>query len=154
MKIVPFLFGRLKILFYICSVLIKTLLKMKHLKLTSLPSEIDKKLYLEGMVEAYLESALWTAEDEIGGQTFDNIDLKTKVDAINNCALFLECINYQTQQIENGQMGHDFWLTRNGHGTGFWDRDLGEFGERLTALSKDFPTLNVILGNDEMVYFI
>tara|TARA_R100001463_G_scaffold33708_1_gene74496 strand:+ start:95 stop:433 length:339 start_codon:yes stop_codon:yes gene_type:complete len=21
------------------------------------------------------------------------------------------------------QAGHDFWLSRNGHGTGFWDRD-------------------------------
>ena len=30
-------------------------------------------------------------------------------------------------------LGHDYWLTRNGHGTGFWDRDLpGDLGRILT----------------------
>jgi hypothetical protein len=32
--------------------------------------------------------------------------------------------------------GHDYWLTRNGHGTGFWDRGLGEVGDKLTAICK------------------
>jgi hypothetical protein len=27
--------------------------------------------------------------------------------------------------------GHDAWLSACGHGTGFWDRDLGELGDRL-----------------------
>lgn len=39
--------------------------------------------------------------------------------------------------------GHDYWLTRHGHGTGYWDRGLGELGERLTdaakALGEDWP---------------
>ncbi len=29
--------------------------------------------------------------------------------------------------------GHDLWFSRNGHGTGFWDRGLGDIGERLDA---------------------
>ena len=32
--------------------------------------------------------------------------------------------------------GHDFWLTRNGHGAGFWDRDAGDVGERLSKASR------------------
>jgi len=32
-----------------------------------------------------------------------------------------------------GQGGHDFWLTRNGHGAGFWDRGAGDVGDRLTV---------------------
>lgn len=28
--------------------------------------------------------------------------------------------------------GHDFALTRNGHGAGFWDRGYGDVGQRLT----------------------
>jgi hypothetical protein len=36
------------------------------------------------------------------------------------------------------QAGHDFWLTRNGHGTGFWDRD-GRYGE--TADGRDIGKL-------------
>lgn len=36
--------------------------------------------------------------------------------------------------------GHDFWLTRNGHGAGFWDRGLGDLGERLTEAAKAYNT--------------
>lgn len=34
------------------------------------------------------------------------------------------------------QAMHDFALTRNGHGAGFWDRGLGEVGDRLTEAAK------------------
>lgn len=34
--------------------------------------------------------------------------------------------------------GHDFWLTRGGHGTGFWDRGLGELGERLSEAARKY----------------
>lgn len=31
-------------------------------------------------------------------------------------------------------LGHDLWLTTHGHGTGFWDRDLGELGDQLSSV--------------------
>lgn len=35
--------------------------------------------------------------------------------------------------------GHDFYLTRNGHGAGFWDRGLpGSLGDDLTRASKPY----------------
>jgi antitoxin component of RelBE/YafQ-DinJ toxin-antitoxin module len=33
---------------------------------------------------------------------------------------------------------HDFILTSEGHGAGFWDRDLGELGDYLTELCKSY----------------
>lgn len=39
-----------------------------------------------------------------------------------------------TGQIE--QIGHDYVLTTGGHGTGFWDRGLGELGDKLTEACK------------------
>lgn len=33
--------------------------------------------------------------------------------------------------------GHDYLLTRDGHGVGFWDRGLAELGEYLTTVAKD-----------------
>lgn len=36
----------------------------------------------------------------------------------------------------NEQFGHDYYLTREGHGAGFWDRGLGELGQYLTNVSK------------------
>lgn len=39
---------------------------------------------------------------------------------------------------------HDFILTCNGHGAGFWDGDWHDpWGDKLTALCKSFPHLDV-----------
>jgi hypothetical protein len=38
---------------------------------------------------------------------------------------------YATGYTEN-QAGIDYYLTRNGHGAGFWDRGLGDLGDRLS----------------------
>jgi hypothetical protein len=39
--------------------------------------------------------------------------------------------------------GHDFWLTRNRHGAGFWDRYLDELGQRLTDASHGCGEANL-----------
>jgi hypothetical protein len=36
------------------------------------------------------------------------------------------------------QIGHDFWLTRNRHGAGFWDRGLGERGDWLSDIARAY----------------
>ncbi|AXN57854.1 hypothetical protein [Acinetobacter phage ABPH49] len=48
--------------------------------------------------------------------------------------------------------GHDFWLTRNGHGVGFWDRGLGNTGDVLTAMSKKAGSCDPYVGDDGKVY--
>ncbi len=40
------------------------------------------------------------------------------------------------------QSGHDFALTRNHHGAGFWDRGYGEIGTRLTAAAHVYGESN------------
>lgn len=51
-----------------------------------------------------------------------------------------------------GQVGHDFWLTRNGHGAGFWDRAvygrLRRIGEELTDLCKPYGTVGLYVDDD------
>ena len=50
--------------------------------------------------------------------------------------------------------GHDFWLTRNGHGCGFWDRDLpGTLGEELSKLAEAAGVLDVYIGDDAHLHF-
>ena len=52
-----------------------------------------------------------------------------------------------------GYAGHDFWLTRNGHGTGFWDRGLpGDLGGRLTDGARLFPGCVLYVGDDNMIH--
>lgn len=48
--------------------------------------------------------------------------------------------------------GHDFWLTRNGHGAGFWDRGLGEVGDRLSDASRAYASADAYFGDDGRVY--
>lgn len=54
--------------------------------------------------------------------------------------------------IDDEQVGHDFVLTRNGHGAGFWDRGHGERGDRLTAACKPYGELDAYVGDDGRVY--
>lgn len=50
------------------------------------------------------------------------------------------------------QAGHDFWLTRNRHGAGFWDRGLGELGSKLTDAAHDCGGCDAYRGDDGKVY--
>ena len=47
--------------------------------------------------------------------------------------------------------GHDFALTRNGHGVGFWDRGFGIVGEALTKLAKPYGTRSLYVDHDDVV---
>ena len=44
--------------------------------------------------------------------------------------------------------GHDFALTRNHHGAGYWDRGLGALGDRLTANAHPFGESSVYVTED------
>lgn len=50
------------------------------------------------------------------------------------------------------QIGHDFALTRNWHGAGFWDRGDGDIGDILTAASKVLGGADAYLGDDGLIY--
>lgn len=68
-----------------------------------------------------------------GDYDVDDIDAATMAQFESDCQNFLEANRDDLEGMDAGQAGHDFWLTRNHHGAGFWDRGLGERGDRLTA---------------------
>lgn len=45
--------------------------------------------------------------------------------------------------------GHDFYLTREGHGAGFWDRGLGDLGDYLTGIAKSYGSADALYDNGE-----
>lgn len=49
-------------------------------------------------------------------------------------------------------LAHDYILTRNGHGTGFWDRGLGELGDRLTEAAHNAGEWELYIGDDGKLY--
>lgn len=54
------------------------------------------------------------------------------------------------------RMGHDFWLTREGHGAGFWDeyygadKDLVDAFKRLTDASRPYGSFDLYLCNGKV----
>ena len=64
-----------------------------------------------------------------------------------HAALLAETID-EAERYSWDDAGHDFALTRNGHGAGFWDRGLGDAGDELTDLAEAEGELNVSVSID------
>ena len=56
-----------------------------------------------------------------------------------------------TDDWSDDQVGHDIWLTRNGHGAGFWDRQLPN-GDELSDIARAMGERSAVLGDDGMIY--
>lgn len=106
-------------------------------------------------ISAYLEAALWTEEfDDIN---INDLPQETVEAAKVDCLKFLSlCDDWFGMDASLEQAGHDFWLTRNGHGAGFWDRPkiYGQANaDKLTDISKQFGEKDFYIGDDKLVYF-
>ena len=53
-----------------------------------------------------------------------------------DCLSFYSRISCYINDDKIEQAAHDFWLSRNGHGTGFWDREE-IYGEYLAKMLND-----------------
>jgi len=112
---------------------------------------------VDNFTTAYVECALWSSTDDEGNpmdDRFDVIDIAPEALATMaaDCADFrLDC-GPLLDTVSDAQAGHDFWLTRNGHGAGFWDRGLGELGDKLTAAAKAYGSCDMCVGDDGKVY--
>lgn len=92
---------------------------------------------------AYIACALWSSTDDDGeplDTNYNEGDLTegTKAALEVDCAQFVLMCAKDLEALAPEQAGHDFWLTRNRHGVGFWDRGLGDLGERLTKAAHAF----------------
>ena len=116
--------------------------------------------------EHYLICALWasTGEDDepldaVHG--LDDIHATARDKALIDCQNFIEAnesdlLEYG-EKIGNGysleeMAGHDFFLTRNGHGAGFWDRGAGAVGDRLSEMAKLEGETYFYIGDDNYIY--
>jgi hypothetical protein len=103
---------------------------------------------MDSFTRAYIETALW-AEDLVGNSfAEETISMMAK-----DCERFIS-ENYGDLFGEDpAAAGHDFWLTRNGHGAGFWDGDWPETaGKRLTAASHAYGEVDLYVGDDGKIY--
>lgn len=115
------------------------------------------------LVDAYLAAALWADLDESHkslGLTIHEFSNGSKMRAERDCIAFVsenftdihDALHHPQVPYDWENVGHDLWLTRQGHGAGFWDRGLGDVGERLSEAARKMGERYLILGNDGMVY--
>lgn len=118
---------------------------------------------MDEFTRAYVTCALWSSTDDDGepldsGRDEDDIAPETLKAMAEECDDFQVYAAkwlskaYATPNYGESQAGHDFWLTRNGHGAGFWDRGLGKIGDELTKAAKTFGSVDLYIGDDEKIH--
>lgn len=120
--------------------------------------------------DAYVECALWSSDDDdgdplLGSYASKDLTPESMQRMTCDCNAFLdECdhtiraaIDADAVVVPTGSnawmlAGHDFWLTRNGHGSGFWDGDWSEpYASRLTEAAKRCKECCMLVDGDKLV---
>lgn len=109
---------------------------------------------LDPFTQGYIECALWSSELEDG-----ILAPSTRERMIADCARFQRenAALLAKSSRTNEHNGHDFWLTRNRHGAGFWDRgDFGDsaVGDELTHAAHRYGTTELYVGDDGRVHCV
>lgn len=127
---------------------------------------IDMRAFVRG----YVECALWSSTDWADEQGGEPLDANYSADDISPdalaeintaCAQFAfetrDALRVYVGEWSEERAGHDFWLTRNGHGTGYWDRtyapgSLYDACERLAAAARVYGSSDLYVGDDGCLY--
>lgn len=122
----------------------------------------------DAFLAAYLECALWSSTDnsrDDGGDPLDenysaeDFAPEALAEARKDCDNFAEYAAAEMAQLkeehgaDDDQNGHDFWLTRNRHGAGFWDRGYGKTGTEASDKAKSFGSADIYVGSDGKLHF-
>uniref|UniRef100_A0AAU8GP46 C2H2-type domain-containing protein n=1 Tax=Mycobacterium Phage BigBubba TaxID=3158890 RepID=A0AAU8GP46_9CAUD len=124
---------------------------------------------INAMVEGYLDAQLWAGLDyrEEGSEpvhydeNYSREDIAedyvaavraelTEVVAQHPLAvrMYLNAREYDPGQgTVSAYFGHDFYLTREYHGAGFWDCGLGELGDYLTKVADSYGAATELWDN-------
>lgn len=126
---------------------------------------------------SYVGTALWSSSDHgADSEDFDRFDHFDESDLaaelreamLRDCASFyarnrwhIHCDGAPLSQEFEGSIAareaamaaHDFWLTRCGHGAGFWDGDWPEpAASILDGAAKAFGNVDLYVGDDGQIH--
>ena len=98
----------------------------------------------EKFINAYFETVAFTERDE---RKYGMLCDVWEREQIIECLAFIVYAECYLSDDNIEQAGADFWLSRNKHGTGFWDRDSLYYTEqvrdRLQRKAEQFGEIDV-----------
>lgn len=114
--------------------------------------------------QSYLQTALWSSADDddepldrdYGTEDFeaDGRDSQRRQceEFIRDNRLAIAAV--MVKGVTLSQVMHDLWLTRNGHGAGFFDGDYPEpYATLLTDSAEKLGEVDVYVGDNDVLYF-
>ena len=106
----------------------------------------------EQFTEAYLNALVWSSDDESQewreAQASDALRERARIEA--RAFLYRAAVYIDAEPTAPGMAhaGHDFALTRNRHGVGFWDGDWPVYGDLLTKLAHSFGEIELYVSDE------
>jgi len=119
---------------------------------------------LDSFTQGYIEAMFFTETGTGDDGDLENATVAELAD-IAMAAIVRDCEAWQAdnaallarayeRDYDAEQAGRDYWLTRNGHGVGFWDRDAlttDDLGKLLSAACRYSP-VGLYRGDDGQLY--
>lgn len=118
-------------------------------------------------LDDYITCALWSSTDDKGmpldSGTYELAE-ETRVKMENDLHKFAEqnCDLLTSSGLSEKQWAHNFWLSRNRHGSGFFDEEIprhesepGRFERIMEALqdaARNFGEADLYIGDDGKIY--
>jgi hypothetical protein len=123
--------------------------------------ETTMSVNVDTILDNYLAAALWSTTNEAaigddgslldndepefldGKYDFTDFSRDAKEQSLGDIEEFVNRAGSLLDGIDDDMIGHDLWLTRNGHGAGFWDRGYGEIGDKLSDIARKMGEVNL-----------
>ena len=117
------------------------------------------------MLNGYVEAMLWSSTGtDADGEDLESLEgFELALESVKTCESACVTFLAENQDLiakamasrddyDLSDVGHDFWLTRNGHGAGFWDRGDDQAWEDLSDKAKEYGEAWPYVGDDGKVY--
>ena len=117
---------------------------------------------LDTFTRAYVTAALWLLDEdpgsgewsEHGRYTIANIHVETLTRMAQDCHRFrlTNREDLDSSELTDSRAGQNFWLNRNGHGSGFWDEGEDPCFRRLSDACKSYGPYDLYFADNGRIH--